>query len=102
MSIYEDETYIEFINYLLDNFTHIFIVSFLYCAPFLFFITDKYIKKKEITHFEAWSPYLFLLSFCILINTNRIYNKDCNIKCLYIIGNTKFKNCCIEKWLDYY
>ena len=98
MSIYEDETQYKFIHYLLDNFTDIFIVSFCYCTPFLFFITDKYIKKKEITHFEAWMPYLFLLSFAVLINTNRIYKEDCNIKCLYILGNINFKNCCIEKW----
>ena len=75
-----------------------FIVSFIFCIPFTFFIFDKYIENKPMSHKEAWSPYIIILSYCILLNMIRVYSYSCcEPTCLYVLGNLEFASCCKHK-----
>ena len=83
-------------NIITLNFIHSFIVAVVCCIPATVFMYEKYIEKKNISHFQAWWPYLSILLFVICLNMQRLYWNNCNPICLYTFSNLDFSMCCIK------
>jgi hypothetical protein len=82
-------------------FIHSFLVSFLICIPFTVFMYEKYVDKKNISHFNAWFPYICILSFAVGLNINRVYSDKCDPRCLYLFSLVEFSRCCKENLVIY-
>jgi len=82
---------------LFNIFIHSFVASFIFCIPFFtVFLHEKYVQKKNISHFETWFHCIFLLFFITSFNMYRLHSDNCDPQCIYLFIFKEFPQCCKE------